>query len=147
MAISPIDRDGPPDGDFASYVEQLSGNAGRAPGRVESSGKAAGGRPRAGTRTAQPAATSPPSSGNLALEARNVSSRAAGGARGGGADQAADALRAAGRSVALRLSRWFAIGGIVLIAAAVLDLFPALSPLPGFALLMLSLVLRRLSTR
>ncbi|MCL4185469.1 MAG: hypothetical protein KJ011_18710 [Burkholderiaceae bacterium] len=142
MATSPIDRDGPPDGDFASYVEQLSGNAGRAPGRVESSGKAAGGRPRAGTRTAQPAASSPPSSGNLALEARNVSSRAA-----GGADQAADALRAAGRSVALRLSRWFAIGGIVLIAAAVLDLFPALSPLPGFALLMLSLVLRRLSTR
>lgn len=145
--MSPLDHDGPPDGDFASYVERLSGSAGRTPGRVEPSGKAAARRARtAGTRAAQPAASpARPASGSLADEAREALRRSAGSTRSSG--QAADALRAAGRSAALRLSRWFAIGGIALIAAAVLELFPALSPLPGFTLLMLSFVLRRLSTR
>lgn len=174
------DRDGPPDGDFARYVERLTGGAGE-PGRVGAGGPAG---QRARSRAAVPAATggaAPPgavgrhasagqrtragqrepagqhvSAGRrepagpqgLAEEARQALQRAAGQARTqAGTRPADDALRAAGRSAARRLSRWLAIGGFALVAAALLDLSPALSPLPGFTLLVLSFMLHRLSTR
>jgi hypothetical protein len=143
--MSPIDHDGPPDGDFASYVERLSGNAG-APGRVEPPGRASKRRARAlAAQLAAPAAGAP--SRSLADEAREALRRTAAGARTGGAGPVTDALRANARATALRLSRGFAIGGIALIAAAVLELVPALTPLPGISLLFLSFILRRLASR
>jgi len=178
--MNTLDRDGPPDGDFARYVERLTGGVG-APGRVGAGGPAG---QRARPRTAAPAATggtAPPgavgrhasagqraqagqhvSAGRrepagphglagpqgLAEEARQALQRAAGRTRAqAGTRPADDALRAAGRSATRRLSRWLALGGFALVAAALLDLSPALSPLPGFVLLALSFMLHRLSTR
>lgn len=130
-AVNDVDRNGPPDGDFAAYIERLSGNAG-APGRVEPAGSTK--HPR---RAPEP-----------------VAGRRAGPVDGAGAaDRAAirtvdaDALLAVGRTAGARLSRWLAIGGIALIALAVLDIVPRMSPLPGVALLVLSFFLRRLSRR
>lgn len=157
--MNTIDRDGPPDGDYASYVERLTGAAGRTPGRVESRGALAkrDARTAASRSTGEPAAQA---GGTLAEAAAEALRRAADGARGqGGAANrgagakgasgaaSADALRAAGRAVGLRLSRWLMIGGFALIALAILDLVPAMTPLPGFALLLLSIVLRNLSNR
>lgn len=157
--MNTIDRDGPPDGDYASYVERLTGAAGRTPGRVESRGALAkrDARAAASRSTGEPAAQA---GGTLAEAAAEALRRAADGARGqGGAANrgagakgasgaaSADALHAAGRAVGLRLSRWLMIGGFALIALAILDLVPAMTPLPGFALLLLSIVLRNLSNR
>lgn len=142
--MNTLDRDGPPDGDFARYVERLTGGAG-APGRVSAGGPAG---QRARSRTAAPAATgdaAPP--GAVGRHAPAGQRTSAGERTRAGTRPADDALRAAGRSAARRLSRWLAIGGFALVAAALLDLSPALSPLPGFALLVLSFTLRRLSTR
>lgn len=162
--MNTIDRDGPPDGDYASYVERLTGAAGRTPGRVESRGalakrdaRAAASRAAASRSAGEPAAQA---GGTLAEAAAEALRRAADGARrqGGAANRgagakgasgaaSADALHAAGRTLGLRLSRWLMIGGFALIALAILDLVPAITPLPGFALLLLSIVLRNLSNR
>ncbi|MBX3704763.1 MAG: hypothetical protein KF822_13395 [Steroidobacteraceae bacterium] len=160
--MNTIDRDGPPDGDYASYVERLTGAAGRTPGRVESRVALArrDARPApsrsAGEPAAQPAGTFAEAAAEALRRAADGARRQAGAAnRGAGAKGAsgasgtasADALRAAGRALGLRLSRWLMIGGFALIALAILDLVPAMTPLPGFALLLLSLVLRNLSNR
>jgi len=151
-AMNTTDRDGPPDGDFASYVERLTGNAGRTPGRVESAASTrrsrraavAGGAGASASLPAQPSGTP----GEQLAEALR---KATVGARGkdGPASKAVDtaALRAAGRAVGTRVSRWLMAAGIALIVLSVFELVPRLSPLPGFALLVLSLFLRRLSTR
>lgn len=158
--MNTIDRDGPPDGDFASYVERLTGAAGRTPGRVESRAALAMRDARAAAGRAAPQASSKPAkpSGTLAEAATEALRRAAADARrhagsGAGATSRADsgdgvdALRAAGRALGLRLSRWAMIGGIALVALSILEIVPSMTPLPGFALLMLSFVLRSLSNR
>lgn len=148
--MNTFDRDGPPDGDFARYIENL-GSGAKVPGRVSPTGAAARrARSRADPGAAGGATTSAEAAGRhgLAEEARRALKSGAGrtGAQRG-ANPAGEALRATGRSAARRLSRWLAIGGVALIAAALLDLFPDLSPLPGFVLLGLSIVLRKLSTQ
>ncbi|MFO1300833.1 MAG: hypothetical protein U1F17_10695 [Burkholderiaceae bacterium] len=158
--MNTIDRDGPPDGDFASYVERLTGAAGRTPGRVESRAALAMRDARAAAGRAAPQASSKPvkPSSTLAETAAEALRRAAADARrhagsGAGATSRADsgdgvdALRAAGRALGLRLSRWAMIGGIALVALSILEIVPSMTPLPGFALLMLSFVLRSLSNR
>jgi hypothetical protein len=158
--MNTIDRDGPPDGDFASYVERLTGAAGRTPGRVESRAALARRDERAAAgRAAQEASSKvAKQSGTLAEAAAEALRRAAADARrpaGGGAGatsragagDSAEALRAAGRALGLRLSRWAMIGGIALIALSILEIVPSMTPLPGFALLVLSFILRSLSNR
>jgi len=150
--MNTVDRDGPADGDFASYVERLTGNAGRTPGRVESSASsrrsrlaaAAEGAGAAAPAPLQPAGT-PGQQLAEALRKATVGARGKAGSTGKAVD--ADALRAAGRAVGARASRWLMAGGIALIVLSVFELVPRLSPLPGFALLVLSLFLRRLSAR
>ena len=160
--MNTIDRDGPPDGDFASYVERLTGAAGRTPGRVESRAALAMRDARAAAgRSAQEASSKREKpSGTLAEAAAEALRRAAAEARrpagtdsGAGATSrwgpgdGADALRVAGRALGVRLSRWSMIGGIALIALSILGIVPSITPLPGFALLMLSFILRSLSNR
>ena len=149
--MNTVDRDGPADGDFASYVERLTGNAGRTPGRVESSTSsrrsrlaAAEGAGAAAPAPLQPAGT-PGEQLAEALRKATVGARGKAGSTGKAVD--ADALRAAGRAVGARASRGLMAGGIAQIVLSVFELVPRLSPLPGFALLVLSLFLRRLSAR
>ena len=143
--MNTVDRDGPPDGDFARYVEQLTGNAGRTPGRVEpASARAA--TPKAASGNAQPGSQPGPQRHEvLAEQAAESLRKLAARAPGQAIDTAA--VAAAARAAGLRAGRWLMVGGIALIVLSILDVFPALSPLPGFALLMLSLFLRRLSSR
>lgn len=122
--MNEVDRNGPPDGDFASYVERLGGNAG-APGRVEPAGG-----PRAGQATGQAPSTTQERAGRPATSPADLGT-----------------LRATARATGLRLSRWFAIGGIALVALSLLEIVPRMSPLPGVALLLLSFFLRKLSHR
>ena len=142
--MNTVDRDGPADGDFARYVEQLTRNAGRTPGRVE---PATGWSARATVPTAASGNDEPGSQRREALARQAAESLRKVAARVPGKAVDAGALAATARSLGLRASRWLTVGGVALIVLAILDLFPALSPLPGFALLMLSLFLRRLSTR
>ena len=148
--MNTVDRDGPADGDFASYVERLTGNAGRTPGRVESSTSSRRSRLAAaeGAGAAAPAPLQP--AGTPGQQLAEALRKATVGARGkaGSAGKVVDAgLRGAGRAVGARASRWLMAGGIALIVLSVFELVPRLSPLPGFALLVLSLFLRRLSAR
>lgn len=130
-----IDREGPPDGDFASYVERLTAGAGGAPGAEPASGAwRRAMRPAAGAPATAKAGQSP---GEVAAAA---AARAEANRRKlDPADMAT--LRAAGR----RATRWLAIAGVALIALAVLDVFPRMSPLPGIGLLALAMFLRRLA--
>lgn len=130
--MNEVDRNGPPDGDFAAYVEQLSGNTG-APGRVEpAAGSRSGqaGRPLDGPAAGQAPAPAPGQVGRRAMSPSDL-----------------ETLRAAARATGLRLSRWFAIGGIALVALSLLAIVPRMSPLPGLALLLLSFFVRKLSRR
>lgn len=149
--MNTIDRDGPPDGDFASYVERLTGNAGRTPGRVESAASARRSRLAAAAAGGGASASPPALTGTPGEQLAEALRKATVGARGkaGSAGKVVDAegLRGAGRTVGARASRWLMAGGIALIVLSVFELVPRLSPLPGFALLVLSLFLRRLSSR
>ena len=154
--MNTIDRDGPPDGDYAGYVERLTGAAGRTPGLVESRAALARRDARSaasrstGAPTAQPGGTLTEALRRAVDDARRQGDAAnrGTGAKGASGDTASvDALRVAGRAFGQRLSRWLMIGGFALIALAILDLVPAITPLPGFALLLLSIVLRKLSNR
>ena len=148
--MNTIDRDGPPDGDFASYVERLTGNAGRTPGRVESAASARRSRLAAAAAGGGASASPPALTGTPGEQLAEALRKATVGARGkaGSAGKVVDAgLRGAGRAVGARASRWLMAGGIALIVLSVFELVPRLSPLPGFALLVLSLFLRRLSSR
>lgn len=131
--MDPIDRDGPPDGDFAGYVERLTAGAGSAPG-AEPATRAWRRAMRPATDTAGAARTGQsPGEVATAAAARAEAQRR----KLGPADMAT--LRAAGR----RATRWLAIAGVALIALAVLDVFPRMSPLPGIGLLALAMFLRR----
>ncbi|MCO5107524.1 MAG: hypothetical protein M9907_10610 [Burkholderiaceae bacterium] len=149
--MNTIDRDGPPDGDFARYVERLSGAAGRTPGRVESPlARVGGGAASRGSGAKGAAGKGAKGAARTAAAAGPAGAPGAGAAAGRAAVAGAasvEGLRAAARALGLRLSRWLMIGGIALIVLAILDLVPAMTPLPGFALLLLSIVLRNLSTR
>ncbi|HLS54965.1 MAG TPA: hypothetical protein VK052_02765 [Zeimonas sp.] len=149
--MNTTDRDGPPDGDFASYVERLTGNAGRTPGeqlaastRRSRQAAVAGGTDASTPLPARPSGT-PGEQLAEALRQATVGARRKAGPAGKAVDTVA--LRAAGRAVGTRVSRWLMAAGIALIVLSVFELVPRLSPLPGFALLVLSLFLRRLSAR
>ncbi len=135
-----FDRDGPPDGDFARYIERLSGTAGRAPGRVEARTGVAGRRAANAARNA-----GAQGAGTLAQTAAEALRRA-GGARPGAAG-AGKPPPSAFRALLLRASRTMAIVGIAFIVLTVLDILPWMTPLPGFALLVASVILRSLASR
>lgn len=118
----------PADGDFASYVEQLTRARGGEPGRVEVPERQAGKRKppaaptgTAGTAPARPAAKpavlrAPPDAGT-----------------------AMQGLQ--------RLARVLSVVGTVVLVLGILRISPIGSPLGGFALLAVALILRRLARR
>lgn len=118
----------PADGDFASYVEQLTRARGGEPGRVEVPERQAHKR----KLPASPAGTpgTPP--------ARPVAKPAVPRAPAD-AGTATQGLQ--------RLARVLNVVGIVVLVLGILRISPIGSPLGGFALLAVALILRRLARR
>ncbi|MCC7060604.1 MAG: hypothetical protein IT508_10275 [Burkholderiaceae bacterium] len=119
----------PADGDFASYVEQLTRARGGEPGRVEVPERQAHKR----KLPASPAGTpgTPP--------ARPVAKPAVLRAPPPDAGTATQGLQ--------RLARVLNVVGIVVLVLGILRISPIGSPLGGFALLAVALILRRLARR